>query len=420
MSTPDSAPLISVVVPTYNRAELLRGTLTALAGQRMPAAQFEVVVADDGSTDDTRDCVHAFTDRLRVRYAYQEDLGFRAAAARNTGARLASGDVLVFVDTGVLPGPDFLAAHLAVHRRPGPSRAVIGYTYGYRPDDPTPGLDAALRSYGPEEVVRRFGATPAFQDARQPTFASIRYDLSRMPLPWSLFWTLNCSVPAADLRAVGGFDEDFRSWGGEDLELGIRLHRRGLAFEVSREAWAVDTPHPRSVTQDVGDNRSNMLTILRKHPEPETELMWAWFSRHLPQLADTRTWFVPQELPAIQRAIDRVRTRDVTAELTRLCDDVPPGARIAVFGCGPALPAGFPPAVLLDFDEQQLRHLPHDSRHQIHHSLGIRTVLPDDAVDVVLITSRMTPLWRRWGRHILAEAHRVGRTVRGAGTDLPG
>ncbi|MEV4489890.1 glycosyltransferase [Micromonospora coxensis] len=420
MSTQDPPPLISVVVPTYNRAELLRGTLTALAGQRMPAPSYEVVVVDDGSTDDTRDCVHAFTDRLPIRYAYQEDLGFRAAAARNTGARLAGADVLVFVDTGVLPGPDFLAAHLAVHRRPGPSRAVIGYTYGYRPDDPTPGLDAALRSHRPEEVVRRYGAAPAFQDARHPTFASSRFDLSRIPLPWQLFWTLNCSVPAADFRAVGGFDEEFRSWGGEDMELGIRLHRRGLAFEVSREAWAVDTPHPRSVTQDVGDNRSNVLTILHKHPEPVTELLWAWFSRHLPRLGDTRAWHVRQELPAIQRAIGRVRTRDVTAELTRLRDDVPPGTRIAVFGCGPTLPADFPPAVLLDFDEQLLRRLPHGSRHQIHHSLGIRTVLPDDAVDVVLITPRMTPLWRRWGRHILAEAHRVGRTVRGVDPDPSG
>ncbi|XTZ14379.1 glycosyltransferase [Micromonospora echinospora] len=408
-----ATPLISVVIPTYNRSALLHHTLTALTGQRMPADRFEVVVADDGSTDDTRRTVESFADRLSLRYHHQEDLGFRAAAARNAGARLARADVLVFVDTGVLPGPDFLTAHLAAHRRTGPRRAVLGYTYGYRPADPIPGLEAAARSRTPEEIVRRFGASPDFQDDRHPTFASCGFDLSRVPLSWQLFWSLNCSVPAADFHAVGGFDEDFRSWGGEDIELGFRLDRHGLVFEVSRDAWAVDTPHPRADRDTTGSNPSNVLTLLRKHPEPVMELLWAWFCRHLPQLEDNRAWHLRQELPAIRRAVTYARNRDVTAELAHLRDTVPAGTRIAVIGCGGTLPSGFPPAHLVDFDDDLLRRLPADPAYTVHHGLGIRTVLPDDAVDVVLVTSRMTPLWRRWRAHVLAEAHRIGATVRG-------
>ncbi|MEU8053336.1 MULTISPECIES: glycosyltransferase [Micromonospora] len=413
MSSGAATPLISVIVPTYNRSPLLRGTLTALADQRMPAERYEVVVADDGSTDDTRQTVDAFADRLRLRYHFQPDLGFRAAAARNAGARLATGDVLAFVDTGVLPGPDFLAAHLAAHARPGPPRAVLGYTFGYQPGDPVPGLEAATRDRTPEEIVRTFGALPSFQDGRHATFASTAFDLSRVPLAWQLFWSLNCSVPAADFHTVGGFDEDFRSWGGEDIELGLRLDRHGLAFEVSREAWAVDSPHPREATVDTGDDPSNVLTILRKHPEPVLELLWAWFARHLPQLEDTRAWHLRQELPAIRRAVNRVRALDVTAELARLRDTVPPGARIAVFGCGGELPPGFPPAHLFDYDETLIARLPEDPTRPAHHALGIRTVLPDDAVDVVWLTSRMTPLWRRWRAHLLAEARRIGGSVQG-------
>lgn len=100
----------------------------------------------------------------------------------------------------------------------------------------------------------------------------------------------------------------------------------------------------------------------------------------------------------------------MTAELAHLRDTLPPGTRVAVFGCGGVLPAGFPSAELFDYDETLLQRLPADPTH---HAIGIRTVLPDDAVDVVLVTSRLTPLWRRWRTHILAEAHRIGRSVRG-------
>ncbi|EEP75159.1 glucosyltransferase [Micromonospora sp. ATCC 39149] len=284
-----AAPLISVIVPAYNRSPLLRGTLAALAGQRMPTERYEVVVADDGSTDDTPQIVDAFTDRLCLRYHFQPDLGFRAAAARNAGTRLAAGGILAFVDTGVLPGPDFLAAHA----RPGPTRAVLGYTYGYRPDDPTPGLEAATRDRSPEEIVRAFGTLASFWDGRHATFASTAFDLSRVPLTWQL------------------------------------------------------------------------------------------------------------------------RALDVTAELARLRDTVPPGARIAVFGCGGELPAGFPPAHLFDYDETLLARLPGDPARPARHALDIRTVLPDDAVDVVLLTSRMTPLWRRWRAHLLAEAPASAARCRG-------
>ncbi|WP_320065459.1 glycosyltransferase [Micromonospora sp. RTGN7] len=413
MPTGAATPLISVIIPTYNRSRLLHDTLTALADQRISADAFEVIVADDGSTDETRQTVEAFRDRLRLRYHFQEDLGFRAAAARNAGARLAVGPILAFVDSGILPGPDFVAGHLAAHREPGAARVVLGYTYGFRPDDPTPGLAEILRTHTPEETVRDYGAVAAFQDSRHSLFVENRFSLSRTMLPWQLFWTCNVSVAASDFWAVGGFDEDFRSWGSEDTELGLRLFRQGLSFEVSREGWAVDTPHPRRSEPDLSDNRSNMLTFLHKHPEPVLELLWAWYSRHLPQLEDSRAWHVRLELPSIRRAVNRARRVDVTAELAHLRDTVPLGTRIAVFGCGGDLPAGFPPAHLFDYDETLLQRLPPDPGYSAHHAVGIRTVLPDDAFDVVLVTSRLAPLLRHWRAHVLAEARRIGRSVRG-------
>ena len=107
-------PQLSVVVPTYNRALLLRKTLESLAGQRNPPP-FEVIVADDGSSDDTKQVVAEFQGRLAIKYCYQEDEGYRVAKARNMGAAIAEAPILVFVDSGTLTGPDLLASHLRCH-----------------------------------------------------------------------------------------------------------------------------------------------------------------------------------------------------------------------------------------------------------------------------------------------------------------
>ena len=105
-----------MVIPTYNRAPLLRATLASLVGQRT-AASFEVIVADDGSADDSAQVVAGFRDRLTIDYARQKDRGYRVAAARNIGAAMAKAPILVFLDSGTLAGPDFLSGHLRRHSR---------------------------------------------------------------------------------------------------------------------------------------------------------------------------------------------------------------------------------------------------------------------------------------------------------------
>src|SRR5690242_9309524 len=96
--TPSRRPLCSVVVPTYDRMALLRRTLESLARQDLGVDAFEVLVVDDGSTDDTPAVAREYADRLRLRYFQRPDEGFRVAAARNVGITHATGDVCVFVD----------------------------------------------------------------------------------------------------------------------------------------------------------------------------------------------------------------------------------------------------------------------------------------------------------------------------------
>ncbi len=105
---------ISVIVTTYNRPDALRAVLDGLAAQT--DRDFEILVADDGSRDDTRELVEAVRSGVPVpiRHVWQEDRGFRAGAARNRATAQARGDYVIFLDGDCVPRPSFIARHRAL------------------------------------------------------------------------------------------------------------------------------------------------------------------------------------------------------------------------------------------------------------------------------------------------------------------
>lgn len=184
------SPALSVVIPTYNRRPILEKCLLALDRQTLPHEKYEVILVDDGSTDGTDAMVASLKVRYALHYLRQERRG--PAAARNSGIRKASADLIVFIDSDIVVTERFLQAHLEAQRQP----MVIGH--------------------GP--VIH----TDNLED---PTSAKYKVtDISR-----AFFATGNVSIKKAHLFEAGLFDEEFVEYGWEDLELGIRLRRLGLA-----------------------------------------------------------------------------------------------------------------------------------------------------------------------------------------------
>ena len=182
-----------MVIATRDRASFLCGCLAALSEQTA-AGRFEVLVADNGSTDDTAAIVAQFGD-LGVRSVFVDEAN--RAKARNAGIAAARAPLIIFCDDDTIAPSRFVEAHLRVHRNH--ARTVATGPIVNTPDEtamPRPGLQHFSRAF---------------------------------------FCTCNASAPKEDLEAVGGFDERYDLYGWEDTDLGIRLRRRGL-----RRVWSWD------------------------------------------------------------------------------------------------------------------------------------------------------------------------------------
>lgn len=390
------------MIPVRDKAALLRQTLDSLARQRIAPGRFEVVVVDDASTDGTGEVGAEFAGGLRVRTHVQPERRFRSAA-RNAGACLASAPLLAFVDGGVTVGPDFVRSYVDAHAA-APGSAFIGYTPGYDLAGPRSGLAERLAAMPPEDVLASYEPDEPLRDMRHDQYAAAGFDLSRMHLPWALFWTVNVSVRHDDFDAVGGFHEGFRGWGVEDVEFGYRLAGAGVRIGLSRDAWAIDGPHERDMKANRRSGLVNTEIFWSRHRTVETEMYWAVYGRwHGVALS------LEEEFGAL---VDwrSAAPPDVSGEIAAAVAGLPDGHRVTVVGCGARVPTSRCAYTLIDFDRDVLAAADPDGSGT--HAVGMRTGRPDASADTVLITSRMRGLWPRWETLLREEAGRVGADIR--------
>ncbi len=256
---------ISVVIPTYNRAVLLSYQLESLVRQTLENDRFEVVIVDDGSTDETGEVVGRFGDRLHIRYYRQEHKGFRLSRVRNIGMSIAEGKYLVLLDTGLLLASGALERHMAVHEQSTSPCVMIGYVYGF--DVPNERVEPVIRQLDSQDAD---GCIRFFQDQKMFDIRQYQYDLlgeklHTWPAPFEIFWTCHVSLEKAEALKVGGFDEDYKHWGGEDTDLGIRLYLNNNAFVMDKKACSLHWPHTKAVTDVAASALESALALHRKY-----------------------------------------------------------------------------------------------------------------------------------------------------------
>lgn len=277
MGDTPNGPLISVILPTFNRPGLLAECLDGFAAQSIPADQFEVVIVDDGSQPPVKEVADSFADRLLIRYHYQSNSGL--AAARNQAITMASAPWLALHDDDDVPGPDYLAGCIAFHRRhpaesdillarvaPAPSlpvNALLDWTF-----DGQNGVIGFPESGGWHGFTRFYGGT-----------SSCKRSLFRHEM----------------------YDPEYR-FGYEDMELAFRLNRKiALRVEYHPEVFShlIRSPDfPGTFRRLYREGRS-LGRFFKQQGEPA-------FSVIPPEFRNCSTWVEPLE-PRVPELLRLVR-----------------------------------------------------------------------------------------------------------------
>lgn len=240
------APILTVNLCTYNRKETLRSCLTAICRQNIPTGSFVVTVVDDGSTDGTAEMLSAVTEwPVPVKVIRRDNGGL--AAARNTGLTETSTPLVMFINDDTIAAGDLVLTHIQAH-------------------DATPG-HAILGSFPQPEAAMSGNLTNAVEQA--DLMFCFNQLSTEQPNPAQFFYTCNVSVSTDLVMRAGGFDEDFRHYGAEDTDMGLRLGRLGMTVRYVPSAKAT---HRHPYTFDYLRRRAELVAkahvrLWRKHPD---------------------------------------------------------------------------------------------------------------------------------------------------------
>ncbi|NEX17629.1 MAG: hypothetical protein C1943_13625 [Halochromatium sp.] len=260
----------SIIIPTFNRSIVLRDCLANIANQQFPLEQIEVIVVDDGSTDDTEKIVTSMPLPFSLRYLKQTNRG--PAAARNLAILHAHGEFFLFINDDTLLGRSALARHLQAHLACAP--------------DPV----AVLGRFDP---IPEFALTPVgFVCANYDFLFQYNHLKHGQRYKYTYFYTCNISIKADLIWRAGLFDEDFKHPAAEDIELGARLAALGCPVFFDNECTAYHD-HVISVAQFASIHRMRgaaAIMLFHKHPK----LSWLLANQR------ARLYHIEQELAICQ------------------------------------------------------------------------------------------------------------------------
>jgi glycosyltransferase involved in cell wall biosynthesis len=281
---------LSVVIPTYNRKDMLLKCLAALEKQTVLPSEFEVVIVDDGSTDGAEETLAAHRFSFPIEFSRQSNQG--PGAARNLGLTLTRGELVLFMGDDIIADERLLENHLLAHaQHPEPGAAVLGHIDWPPWLVPTPVMDFVCGEGGLQFWYYYIPNLPA--------------------LDYRFFYTSNVSLKRSFLveafEAGLRFDPCFRYAAFEDSELAYRLEARGLTLHYCKDALAyhdhwMDLESFSRREYDVGQMA---VVFYRKHPKIDELLKVRWVGEWVDAVEKLR------RQPAL---LDQVRALDAQTD----------------------------------------------------------------------------------------------------------
>jgi len=203
----------SVIIPAYNARNTIEKCMLALTNQSIPKENYEVIVIDDGSTDNTSDIVKRFP----VRYIYQSNKG--PATARNTGAKEAKGEIILFTDSDCIPGKNWIEEMAKPFENP----KVMAVKGAYKTEQKT--------------LTARF-AQIEFEE---------RFNMLKKAESIDMVDTYSAGYRKSVFFSLRGFDPSFPAANNEDTELSYKMSRSGYKMVFNPDAIVYHLNHPDSV-----------------------------------------------------------------------------------------------------------------------------------------------------------------------------
>ncbi|TKJ41889.1 hypothetical protein CEE37_04790 [candidate division LCP-89 bacterium B3_LCP] len=236
----------SIVIPAYNASSTLPKVLGGLLSQNV--RDFEVVLVDDASIDDTSQVAKTFSGDLNL-HIYKLDENRGRAGCRNYGVDKANGEIILLLDSDIEATPDYVSTHLQLHEQKDKAVGVGAQRF--------PDL-LAKQAFG-RYYIKRGGAR------LKPG----------QTMPGRYFASGLASFRRSTFVELGGFDTNFTVYGGEDLELGLRFVKAGSELVFLPQAVAYHH-HLRPLKEIIRKlevyGEHSIPLILKKHPEVSAEL----------------------------------------------------------------------------------------------------------------------------------------------------
>lgn len=287
----------SVVIPTHNRQDLIQRCLRSLERQTHDRGAFEVVVADDGSTDDTVAVLESLETPLQIQVLQLGAVG--QSAARNTAIEASRGPICILLDDDVIASPELVAEHLLAHRSNGRIAGI-----GALAQQPFEGRDWYAHAFA-RGWAKHYGR------------------LEHEPATWRDCYGGNFSVAREGLLEVGGFAPPESVPISKDIEIGFRLEERGYQPTYVPRASAIhDDQKPGTrLLGDVKTQGAGYVPLVKLHPKMAPALL-GWFWVGSPREIALRRLlialrFPPRALSALGAIVPSQRGQDLWYEFIR-------------------------------------------------------------------------------------------------------